>query len=55
MIMDEVMKEYIQRLLQELKWDLDDDRIIKFKHRKGLNITKDGIRIEKIFIVRETG
>ena len=53
--MDKFSKEYIKRTLKELNWDVDDDRIIKFKHRKGLNITKDGIRIEKIFIVRETG
>lgn len=53
--MDKYAKEYIRRLLKELNWDLDDDRIIKVKSRKGLNITKDGIRIEKIFIIRETG
>lgn len=55
MAMDKVMKEYIRRVLKELNWDIDDDRIIRFKHKKGLNITKDGVRIEKIFIVRETG
>ena len=53
--MDRIMKEYLERLLIELKWDLNDGRIIKFKSHKGLRVTKDGIRIEKIFIVREIG
>ena len=51
--MEKIVKEYIRRLLKELNWDVDNDKIIKFRHKKGLNMMKDGIKIEKIFIVRE--
>ncbi len=47
------MQEYIKKVLRQLIWDNGDGRIVRFKTRKGLNMIRDGKRIEVIFITRE--
>lgn len=51
--MDDYMLDYIKKVLAELRWDLDKGRIVRFKARKGLNMIRNGKRIEVIFIIRE--
>jgi hypothetical protein len=50
---DDYMLDYIKKVLEELKWDLNRGKIIRFKTRKGLNMIRNGKRIEVIFIIRE--